>query len=60
MAFRLEDTQEYQDLLRQQEAAQSRTPATAIAQALQAKNVGPVAADPSSSEEQNLKILNRE
>ena len=47
MAFRLEDTQEYQDLLRQQEAAQSRTPATAIAQALQAKNVGPVAADPS-------------
>jgi hypothetical protein len=48
MAFRLEDTQEYQDLLRQQEAAQSRTPATAIAQALQAKNVGPVAADPSS------------
>lgn len=46
--FRLEDTQEYQDLLRQKEAAQSRTPATAIAQALQAKNVGPVAADPSS------------
>ena len=44
--FRLEDTQEYQDLLRQQEVEQSRTPASAIAQALRAKNVGPVAVDP--------------
>lgn len=46
--FRLEDTQEYQDLLRQQEVEQSRTPASAIAQALQAKNVGPVAVDPAA------------
>jgi len=46
--FRLEDTQEYQDLLRQQEVEQSRTPASAIAQALRAKNVGPVAVDPAA------------
>lgn len=36
-----------QGLLQRENAQQSRTPATAIAQALQAKNVGPVAADPS-------------
>ena len=48
ITFRLEDTQEYQDLLRQQEVEQSRTPASAIAQALRAKNVGPVAVDPAA------------